>query len=110
MTTLDPRIGILNRNGQTIYYACIDNSKWVERTTVKGIMAVLRGGPSKEPTLKPYVVMAKVKYPAWDETNGWVGEVKAYNARHAAKIYRERMSNVVDRHSGALTITAKKVC
>lgn len=107
--TLDPRVGILNRNGKTIYYAFV-NKVAVEGTLDK-VMRALRGQPARKErvqTMYRYTIMATVRHPNWDEANGWVGQVMAFNAKSAKKLFRERMSAIVDRTNGSLKLTVQR--
>jgi len=118
----DPRIGILIREGQLIYYACI-NGEFPERDTVDGIMVLLEGreqavvanelasSPKRvsKRERRDYLVNISLKHPAWND-HPFDLPITAYTARDAEKQARNYIHNedIYDRHSGPIYVKARR--
>lgn len=103
MDHMDPRIGILIREGTNVYYAFVNgyDAEPVEGTRAEvevalGIREASEASDS-EPAVAPedalppgsdeYIVTMRSKYPAWDETPGLL-RVVAHSKSHANSVAR----------------------
>jgi hypothetical protein len=116
---MDHRIGILIREGKTIYYAHI-NGEFPERDSADEIAALLDGKvlPPVQPktastkeTLRSYLVTVSMKHPAWDD-KPFDLQIEATSQKTAISLARKQIARECrfTRQDGAILYKANRKC